>query len=102
MAGPRRHYTCHSADPCISMDIRHRETTRLPRLLQRFKSYIETDLVPIFEEVGEGLPHDFAFDRVSLDAFGERESAKAYNLQGRVAKRGASGPPVYGNPHFVR
>jgi hypothetical protein len=89
------------------MDLGHRETTGLPCLLQRFKGDVETDLVPIFEDVGEGLrhtvdPHDPAFDGVSLDTFGERWSAKAHDMQGRVGKRGASGPPVYGYPHPVR
>jgi len=89
------------------MDIRHRESTGSPCLLQRLKGYVETDLVTIFEKVSYGLrnvvdPHDLAFDRVSLDTFGERRSTKTHNLQGRVAKRRASGPPVYGNPHSMR
>ena len=89
------------------MDFRHRETSGLPSLLQRFKSYIETDLVPIFEEVGEGLshgvnPHDLAFNSMSLNTFSKCQSAEAHNLQGRVVKRGASGPPIYSNPHPVR
>lgn len=75
--------------------------------VQRFKGNIETDLVSIFEEVGEGLshgvnPHDLPFDRMSLDTFSECRSAEAHNLQGRVVKRGAPGPPIYSNPHPVR
>jgi hypothetical protein len=67
------------------MDVRHRETTGPPRLLQRLKGYVETDLVSIFEEVSEGLrnavdPHDLAFHGVSLNTFGERRSAETHNL----------------------
>ena len=103
----RRHHTFHTTDPRVSVDVRHRKTTGPPCVLQRLKGYVETDLVSIFEEVSEGFcntvdPHDLAFDGVSLNTFAERRSAKAHNLQGRVAKRGTSGPPVYGNPHLVR
>src|SRR3990167_7425081 len=63
----RPHHPLHAADPGVAIELVHREATLAPRLAQCLQRDVETDLVAVLEQVGQGLRHSIDLDPRSLN-----------------------------------
>ena len=83
----------------------HVHASASSRLAQRFEGDIEPDLVPVLEEIGDGLgdgedPDGGALDFMMLDAVGQRRARKADDPQWWETWRGLARPWIDREPDF--
>lgn len=103
----RLHEAVHPASMGGPHEVLHGQPPSCDRLAQCLKRDIDPHLVPVLEEVGDGLGDGVdldrrAFDLVRLDAVRERLAGEAHDPQRRGALRRLACPRVDREPHFPR